>query len=272
MSRRFVGPAIALGIAAIALATAVVSRSMLRSPSSAPPSPGGGDLVTSHQADRGKGTDSRTIPQPEWVARTIFDGRNARDWMLTSQRPLPRKHVQPAGLNPHGTGSYLVVYRHKLGDFILDFDYKLSRGCDTGVFLRVGDLDDPVHTGLEVSIEDSPGTADEAPGAIHGLVAPSVNAQRPAGQWNHMTITARGPMIVVSLNGTDVSRIRLDEWTVPGKRPDGTPHRFAPLALARLPRRGYLGFQDLVGDCWFKDIVVRTPEGSADRPAAEADR
>ena len=44
-----------------------------------------------------------------------------------------------------------------LGDFVLDFDYKLSQGCNSGVFLRVGDLKDPVMTGLEVAIDDTDG-------------------------------------------------------------------------------------------------------------------
>ena len=52
---------------------------------------------------------------------------------------MPPRQVQRDGMNPHGTGSYLVVYEQKLGDFILDFDYKLSKGCNSGVFLRVGD-------------------------------------------------------------------------------------------------------------------------------------
>lgn len=182
--------------------------------------------------------------------------------MLTNRRPLPRKHVQPDGLNPHGTGSYLVVYEHKLGDFILDFDYKLSKGCNSGVFLRVGDLGDPVNTGIEVSLQDSAGTGVEDPGAIYGLVASSMNVQKPAGEWNHMTITAQGPAIAVSLNGTGISRINLDDWTVPGRRPDGSAHKFSRVAFAKLPRSGYLGFQDLVGDCWLRNIVLKTPAGS----------
>jgi serine/threonine protein kinase len=262
ISRRFVGPALALGLAAIALVTAVVLQSMLRSTSSVPQLADGGDLITSEEAESSTSTNSRPASQPEWATRTIFDGKSSRGWMLTSKRPLSQGHVQPDGLNPHRSGSYLVVYEDRLGDFILDFDYKLSVGCDTGVFLRVGDLDDPVSTGIEVSIADTAGLGYEDSGAIFGLVAPSVNAQKPAGQWNHMTISAHGPIIAVNLNGTYVAQTNLDEWTTPGKRPDGSSHKFASLAIARLPRSGYLGFQDLVGDCWFRHVVLKTPAGS----------
>lgn len=208
---------------------------------------------------------AKTTPAPRpgpifGEPRTIYAGSaDAPGWMLASRRPVPRKNVPPAGLNPHGSGSYLVVYRQKLGDFLLDLDYRLAPGGDSGVFVRVGDLDDPMRTGLEVSISDKDGTGLDAPGAIRGLVGPSINARKPAGEWNHLTITAIGPMIAVSLNGRDVSRIRLDEWTTPGRRPDGTPHDWPGSDPARLPRTGYLGLQDLVGDCWFRNVEVRTP-------------
>jgi len=114
-------------------------------------------------------------PPPESVAKILFDGTSGQGWMLCDRKPVPRRSIQRDGLNPHGTGSYLVVYDQKLGDFVL---YKT---------------------------------------------------------------------------------INLDEWTVPGKRPDGTDHRFKNVALARLARRGYVGFQDLGGDCWFKNVVVTTP-------------
>jgi serine/threonine protein kinase len=254
-------PAIVLGLMALAAFGALALRFRLSSGekdrTTAPPGLTGrtGGPVPARET----AVNPPSPPAPEWTSRTIFDGKSPRGWMLTNRRPLPRKHVQPDGLDPHGAGSYLVVYEQKLGDFILDFDYKLSKGCNSGVFLRVSDLDDPVNTGIEVSLQDSDGTGVEDPGAIYGLVAPSVNVQKPAGEWNHMTITAQGPVIAVLLNGKGISRINLDEWTVPGKRPDGSAQKFTKVAFAKLSRSGYLGFQDLIGDCWFRNILLKTP-------------
>ena len=173
---------------------------------------------------------------------------------------VPPQNIQPDGLNPHRSGSYLVVYEQKLGDFVLEFDYKLSKGCNSGVFLRVSDLNNPVQTGIEVALDDTRRGDDRDSGGFHGLVAPHVYAQKPAGQWNHMTITAQGPRLAVSLNDTEVSSINLDLWTKQGKRPDGRS-RFKDRAVARMARTGYLGFQDLGGDCWFKNIVLKRITG-----------
>jgi Domain of Unknown Function (DUF1080) len=192
--------------------------------------------------------------------RTIFDGSSGSGWILCDKKPLPKDNVQTDGLNPHGTGSYLVVYETKLADFVLDFDYKLTKGCNSGVFIRTSDLSDPVNTGIEVAIDDTTGTGRHDPGAFYDLVAPTENAQKPAGDWNHMTITAKGPKIAIALNGVQVSTINLDEWNEPGKRPDGSSHKFKDVAIGKLPRTGYLGFQDHGQDCWFKNIKIKDPD------------
>jgi hypothetical protein len=189
--------------------------------------------------------------------RVIFDGISGTGWILCDKKPLPTVNVQSDGLNPHGTGSYLVVHETQVGDFVLDFDYKLSKGCNSGVFLRTSDLNNPVNTGIEVALDDTTGKGFHDPGALYDLVAPSENAQKPAGEWNHMTITALGPKITIVLNGKEVSTINLDEWNEPGKRPDGSSHKFDGVAIGKLPRTGYIGFQDHGQDCWFKNIKIK---------------
>src|SRR4051794_16944571 len=89
--------------------------------------------------------------------RQLFDGKSGTGWMRWDRKPLAASFVQPDGLNPHGTGSYLVVHEQKFADFVLDFDYKLTRGCNSGVFIRVGDLNEPVFTGIEVALDDTTG-------------------------------------------------------------------------------------------------------------------
>jgi len=189
--------------------------------------------------------------------RVIFDGTSGSGWILCDKKPLPKDNVQTDGLNPHGTGSYLVVHETRFGDFVLDFDYKLTKGCNSGVFIRVGDLNNPVPTGIEVALDDTTGTGMHDSGAFYDLVAPKANAQKPAGVWNHMTITARGPKITVTLNENEVSTINLDEWNEPGKRPDGSNHKFDNVAIGKLPRTGYLGFQDHGSNCWFKNVKIK---------------
>ena len=41
-------------------------------------------------------------------------------------------------------------------------------------------------------------------GALYDVVAPTKNMIRKAGQWNTVTITARGPKITVEMNGEKI--------------------------------------------------------------------
>jgi hypothetical protein len=188
---------------------------------------------------------------------TIFDGSGPSGWLIGPGKPLPARNVQADGLNPHDSGGYVVFHEKKYGDFVFDFDYKLTRRCNSGVFVRVGSMDDPVMTGLEVALDDTRGHGRHDPGAFYDLVAPRVNVQKPVGQWNHMTVTATGPKIEVVLNGQTVSAIDLDEWTEPGKRPDGTRHKFNTVRIKDFNRPGYVGFQDHGSDCWFKNVKIK---------------
>lgn len=188
---------------------------------------------------------------------SLFDGSGPSGWKTNTGKPLDSKNVQADGLNPHGSGGYIVVHEAPVGDFTLDFDYKLSKGCNSGVFIRVGDLKDPVMTGIEVALDDTQGHGLHDSGAFYDLVPPARNAQKPAGQWNHMTITAKGAKVEVALNGEKVSEIDLDQWGETGKRPDGSGHKFKGVTVKNLPRAGHFGFQDHGQDCWYKNVKIK---------------
>jgi hypothetical protein len=188
---------------------------------------------------------------------TIFDGSSPKGWITNTGKPLPDANVQPEGLNPHKSGGYIVVHEQPHGDFALEFDYKLSQGCNSGVFVRVSDLKNPVMTGLEIALDDTTGTGMHDPGAVYDLAAPTVNALKPAGEWNHMTITAARAKLTVELNGTPVTRVDLDRFDKPGERPDGSKHKFKDVTVKNLARSGYLGFQDHGSDCWFRNVRIK---------------
>ena len=280
---------VALSLGAVALVGATLARLAFFSggpntSDDAPPSGLASSDASTKKTARGRNTvEIKTVSQGpvDEEFHTIFDGTSGKGWILCDnfKRPVPSANIQRDGLNPRSSGAYLVVYDEKLGDFELDFDYKLARRCNSGVFLRVSDLNDPIHTGIEVAIDDTTGSGMHDTGAFYDLVAPRENAQKPLGQWNHMTITARGPKISVVLNEKKVSSIDLDEWNDPGKRPDGSSHKFGSVAIGKLARSGYVGFQDHGDDCWFNRIRMRKlsaidqsstslAQGGASQPAA----
>ena len=199
-------------------------------------------------------------PEQQAGWQLLFDGRSLHGWMTSGQKPS-RTPIQDGCINPHQCGDYMMVHTQKWSNFILALDFKISRGCNSGVFVRTPSLvplpgKDVGYNGLEVQILDSTTSGYHDTGAIYDLSRPIRNAMKPAGEWNHLEVTCLESMIEVILNGEKVNRLDLDKFSAPNRRPDGTEHKF-DIAYRNHPRLGYIGLQDHGADCWFKNIKLR---------------
>jgi hypothetical protein len=155
----------------------------------------------------------------------------------------------------------MMVHKKEWGDFILSLDFKIAKGCNSGVFIRTSPLTtlpgkDVGYNGLEVAVDDTREAGFHDTGAIYDLVKPKTNAMKSVGEWNHMLVTCDKNVISVELNGSAVTRMDLDEWTTKNKRPDGSDHKFDE-AFKDHPRLGYIGLQDHGGECWYKNIKLK---------------
>lgn len=190
----------------------------------------------------------------------LFDGRTLDGWKTSSQKPS-KTPVEDGCINPHRCGGYMMIHERAWSNFILSLDFKISPGCNSGIFIRTFPLTprpgkDVGFNGIEVAIDDTKGAGYHDTGAIYDLVKPSQNAMKPVGEWNHIVITCDRAEITVELNGERVTHMNLDEWTRSNERPDGSPHKF-DVAYKDHPRRGYIGLQDHGSACWFKNIKLK---------------
>ena len=135
------------------------------------------------------------------------------------------------------------------GDFVIDLEFKIPPGGNSGVFFRVGDKGDAVDTGIEAQILDTHGKEDPGPhdcGGVIGTVGPSKNMAKPAGQWNHMRITCRGSRLQIELNGEQVVDVNLEDTS----RSDRPPV-------------GYVGFQDEGKNVHYRNVRIKELGSSA---------
>ncbi|HEV3165962.1 MAG TPA: DUF1080 domain-containing protein [Isosphaeraceae bacterium] len=193
-----------------------------------------------------------------WIL--LFDGKKLTGWTTSSGTPS-KTPVENGAINPHGCGGYMMIHERMWSDFALALDFKISPGCNSGIFVRTFPLiprpgKDVGFNGLEIAIDDTKGADYHDSGAIYDLVKPARNAMKPVGEWNHIVITCDHERITIELNGEPVTKMNLDEWTQPNQRPDGSPHKF-DIAYKDHPRRGYIGLQDHGSPCWFKNIKLR---------------
>ncbi len=154
-------------------------------------------------------------------------------------------------------GKGYIWTNDRYGDFILDLEYKVSEGANSGIFFRTGDLANVVHTGIEVQIhETTDGAKYGMNGAVYDCLAPSKTMGKPAGEWNHYTLTCKANKIYVVLNGEQIIDMDLDLWTEAGKNPDGTDNKFKN-AYKDMPREGHIGFQDHGNPLWFRNLKIK---------------
>lgn len=201
--------------------------------------------------------DNQLTPEEQaegW--QLLFNGQDHSGWSCNTGAPIATP-IEDGSLLPHKAGGYLIVHERQFGDFRLRCDVKLSApACNSGIFFRVGKLKNPVYTGFEVALDTQPDPAGYHDfGAIYDLAKPTKNASRPAGEWNTVELTCRGPEIRLSVNGEEVTHMNCDEFTERSKRPDGTRHKFGSV-IQNMPRVGYLGFQDHGAKCWFKNVKI----------------
>jgi hypothetical protein len=143
----------------------------------------------------------------------LFDGKTLNGWMTSAGLP-GKTPVEDGCINPHNCGDYMMVHTQQWSNFELRLDFKISPGCNSGVFVRTSPLKprpgkDVGFNGLEVQILDS-ATADYYDtGAIYDLSKPGKNAMKPPGQWNHLEITCNRSLIDVVLNGEAVNHLDL---------------------------------------------------------------
>ena len=194
------------------------------------------------------------VVSPAGVWITLFDGTSFDAWDI----------AKPGGWIIQDSAMYLagkgyVWTKEKFGDFILDLDFKVSAKCNSGIFFRTANIKDEVQTGFEMQVFDSfdkelPGKHDC--GAVYDALAPRLNAVKPAGEWNHVTITCNSNYIRIVLNDSSIIDMNLDLWTTGNKNPDGTKNKFKT-AYKDMARTGHIGFQDHGKPVWYKNLKIK---------------
>ena len=115
-------------------------------------------------------------------------------------------------------GADIKTKRGDFTDFRLSYDVRADKGCNSGVYLR----------GIyEIQTIDSYGKEPDSHnmGAVYGRVTPSVTADRPAGEWQHVDVTLCDRHATVVLNGVKI----IDNAPLRGITGGAlTPDQFAP--------------------------------------------
>lgn len=207
-------------------------------------------------------------PVPDWVPALVspeeaaqgfyplFNGKDLDGWRVRGENKeafaIDNGELQTTGAGGGDWAFTVAEYEN----FVLRYEYRChpTAESNSGVAIRAPEDGDPAFAGMEIQVlapdEGVPDTGDA--GAIYGVVAPKVRADKPAGEWNSVEVLCDGPRIRTVMNGQELYDIQVTEFT---ERDDGH------LPLGRRPRQGHIALQDHGTVVWFRAIRIKPLPG-----------
>lgn len=221
-----------------------------------------GAQSTAAQSTSTQNTAQNTTPSvapAEW--RPMFAGGSLAAWRGYRTDSVPSGWSVSGETLTKTVGTRDLVSRDQYGDFDLEWEWKLDKGGNAGVFYRGTEEYDHIYwSGTEYQLLDDANAPDgrsrlTAAGAVYGLYPVPEGVVKPAGEWNASRIVARGAHVEHWLNGRKVGEYDAGspDWTARVKA-----SKFARWPNYGRARRGYIGIQgDHPGDLTIRNMRIR---------------
>jgi len=201
----------------------------------------------------------------------LFDGKSTEHWRRYRSEDFPEKGwvIEDGALRVvAGGGGGDLVTREPYRDFEFAFDFKVSKGANSGVMFRVTeDHGAPWETGPEYQILDDSngGNPLTASGALYALYPADPIVTRPPGEWNHGKIVVVGNHLEHWLNGRLLVDVSMDD---PEYVKRVAESKFGAMPDFGIRPTGHLCLQDHGHDVWFRNLKVRSLDPNPDTEVA----
>lgn len=181
---------------------------------------------------------------------TIYDGKDLSkiktegNWKIQKDGSLYLE-PRPGEKGWSRYGSYLWL-KDDYKDFVIDFEFKYTKGGNSGLYFRIYDEKDASAHGFEVQILDCFGKEKLGQHDLGGVIqtaGPLVNASKKPGEWNRMIVTFKAGKLTVELNGKKVQ----DGLDLAAKKPKAK----------KLAEKGKIAIQDHGQPFWVRNIKVK---------------
>lgn len=175
----------------------------------------------------------------------IFDGKTLDGWKHGGNWSVVNGEIARVK-----KGGPLEYAKAKVpDDFELRFDWKVAKGCNSGVYYRPGQYEYQLLDNANSPYGENP---RQSAGALYFCMAPTKDVVRPYEQWNEARVICKGSVIQHWLNG---------EKVVDFDYADPRWKEAVKLVSYRgtdLTKRGaHLWLQDHGADVWFKNLRWR---------------
>ena len=222
----------------------------------------------------------------------IFDGTSLNGWRGYGKENVPaRWTIEDGCLKFTGTGAGEsqsgdggdIIFTKKFKNFEMKFDWKISKGGNSGVFYLAREVTtkkedgtvqyEPIYISApEYQILDNENHPDAKLGkdgnrksaSLYDMIPANPQNQNPYEQWNTGSIMVYQGTVVHAQNGENVLEYHLwtPKWTEMLQASKFSQEAW-PLAFELLnnlggdEHEGYIGFQDHGNDVWYRNIRIK---------------
>jgi hypothetical protein len=179
----------------------------------------------------------------------IADGRSFHGWKHDGNWVIQDEAF--ARIGPKGSLTYEA--QRLPDDFELRFEWKVSKGCNSGVYYRPGQVEYQVLDDENSPYGENP---RQSAASLFFCMAPRKRATRPIGEWNTARILCQGTVIEHWLNE---ERVLSFDYTDPQWSKEVELLRIRGGDLSG--RGGQLSLQDHGQDVSFRNLRLRTIPG-----------
>ena len=164
-----------------------------------------------------------------------------------------------------GSGGGDIVTKESFDNFELTFDWKVTKGANSGVMYRVSMGDGAAYfSGPEFQILDDANHNDgrnekTSAGSLYALYKPADKQLKPVGQWNTAKIVLDGNHLEHWLNGKKVVDVEIesDDWNQ-----KVAASKFSKWEKFGKNKTGRICFQDHGNEVAFRNIKVTRLAGN----------
>lgn len=223
---------------------------------------------------------------------TLFDGKTLKGWRCYGKDEAGSDwNVEDGAIHLKGSGNGEggganggdLIFAHKFKNFELTFEYKISKGGNSGVFYLAQEvttvqngeetylpiwqsaseyqvLDNANHPDAKLGVDGNRQSA-----SLYDMIPAKPQNAKPYGEWNTAKIMVYKGTVVHGQNGENVVEYHLwtPKWTEMLQNSKFKEDGDFPIAYKLLNNmggenhEGYIGFQDHGDDVWYRNIKIK---------------
>lgn len=130
----------------------------------------------------------------------LFNGKNLDGWVVVG-KPQGWKVKDGVIHSDGGKGGNWMRTKKQYGDYILRLQWRISKGGNSGIFIRCTEKGSPWLTGYEVQILNAPSDKSHCTGSLYGYAAVESIPDSSPDKWHSYEIRCRGSRITVVVDG-----------------------------------------------------------------------